>query len=82
MRPNEVNGTVYIKFRVSKAIDSILTEASKNAGISKSEFVRGIIYYYLASTLLETIKNENPKTLKEIREELKKVLLNERGNSI
>jgi predicted DNA-binding protein len=71
-RPNEVNGTVAIKFRVSKAVYETLRNASNRAGITISEFVRGIIYYYLTETLLETIRDENPKTIKELREELKK----------
>jgi antitoxin component of RelBE/YafQ-DinJ toxin-antitoxin module len=71
-RPNEVNGTVAIKFRVSKAVYETLRNAADRAGITMSEFVRGIIYYYLTETLLETVRDENPKTLKELREELKK----------
>ena len=71
-RPNEVNGTVAIKFRVSKAVYETLRNAANKAGITMSEFVRGIIYYYLTETLLETIRDEKPKTLKEIKEELKK----------
>jgi predicted DNA-binding protein len=71
-RPNEVNGTVAIKFRVSRAVYETLRNAAGRAGITMSEFVRGIIYYYLTETLLETIRDENPKTIKELREELKK----------
>jgi antitoxin component of RelBE/YafQ-DinJ toxin-antitoxin module len=71
-RPNEVNGTVAIKFRVSRAVYETLKNAADRAGITMSEFVRGIIYYYLTETLLETIKNENSKTLSQLREELKR----------
>ena len=71
-RPNEVNGTVAIKFRVSRAVYETLRNAANRAGITISEFVRGIIYYYLTETLLETIRDESPKTIKELREELKK----------
>jgi predicted DNA-binding protein len=71
-RPSEVNGTVAIKFRVSKTVYETLRNAANRAGITMSEFVRGIIYYYLTETLLETIRDENPKTIKELREELKK----------
>ena len=71
-RPNEVNGTVAIKFRVSRAVYETLRNAADRAGITISEFVRGIIYYYLTETLLETIRDESPKTIKELREELKK----------
>jgi antitoxin component of RelBE/YafQ-DinJ toxin-antitoxin module len=71
-RPNEVNGTVAIKFRVSRAVYETLKSAANNAGITISEFIRGIIYYYLTETLLQTIRNENPKTLMQLREELKK----------
>jgi predicted DNA-binding protein len=71
-RPNEVNGTVAIKFRVSRAVYETLKNAASKAGITISEFIRGIIYYYLTETLLETIRDENPKTIKELREELKK----------
>jgi len=77
-RTTEVNGTVWIKFRVSRQIYDILKTGAKSIGVSLSEFVRGIIYYYMTQTLLETIKNENPKTLRELREELKKVFLNEK----
>jgi antitoxin component of RelBE/YafQ-DinJ toxin-antitoxin module len=71
-RPNEVNGTVAIKFRVSRVVYETLRNAANNAGITISEFIRGIIYYYLTETLLQTIRNENPKTLMQLREELKK----------
>jgi antitoxin component of RelBE/YafQ-DinJ toxin-antitoxin module len=71
-RPNEVNGSVAIKFRVSRAVYETLKSAADRAGITISEFIRGIIYYYLTETLLETVRDENPKTLKELREELKK----------
>jgi predicted DNA-binding protein len=71
-RPNEVNGTVAIKFRVSKAVYETLRNAANKAGITMSEFVRGIIYYYLTQTLLETVRDEKSKSLKELREELKK----------
>jgi antitoxin component of RelBE/YafQ-DinJ toxin-antitoxin module len=71
-RPNEVNGTVAIKFRVSRAVYETLRNAADRAGITMSEFVRGIIYYYLTETLLQTIRDENPKTLSQLREELKK----------
>jgi len=71
-RPNEVNGTIAIKFRVSRAVYETLRNAANKAGITMSEFVRGIIYYYLTETLLETIRDENPKTIKELREELRK----------
>jgi predicted DNA-binding protein len=71
-RPNEVNGTVAIKFRVSRAVYETLRNAANRAGITMSEFLRGIIYYYLTETLLEAIRDENPKTIKELREELKK----------
>jgi len=77
-RANEANATVWIKFRVSRQIYDVLKNASQSIGISLSEFVRGIIYYYMTQTLLETIKNENPKTLRELQEELRKVLLNEK----
>jgi len=69
-RPNEVNGTKTIKFRVSKVIYDTIKNAADAAGISISEFVRGIIYYYLIETFLQTIRNENPKTLSELRREL------------
>jgi antitoxin component of RelBE/YafQ-DinJ toxin-antitoxin module len=71
-RPNEVNGTVAIKFRVSRAVYETLRNAADRAGITMSELLRGIIYYYLTETLLETIRDENSKTLKELREELKR----------
>jgi antitoxin component of RelBE/YafQ-DinJ toxin-antitoxin module len=71
-RTNEVNGTVAIKFRVSRAVYETLRNAADRAGITMSELVRGIIYYYLTETLLETIRYENSKTLKELREELKR----------
>ena len=77
-RTNEANATVWIKFRVSRQIYDVLKNASQSIGVSLSEFVRGIIYYYMTQTLLETIKNENPKTLRELQEELRKVLLNEK----
>ena len=77
-RTNEANATVWIKFRVSKQIYDVLKNSSRSIGVSLSEFVRGIIYYYMTQTLLETIKNENPKTLRELQEELRKVLLNEK----
>ena len=71
-RPNEVNGTIAIKFRVSRAVYETLRNAADRAGITMSEFIRGIIYYYLTETLLEAIRDENPKTLMQLREELKK----------
>jgi len=77
-RTNEANATVWIKFRVSKQIYDVLKTGAQSIGVSLSEFVRGIVYYYMTQTLLETIKNENPKTLRELQEELRKVLLNEK----
>jgi len=77
-RTNEANATVWIKFRVSRQIYDVLKTGAQSIGVSLSEFVRAIIYYYMTQTLLETIKNENPKTLRELQEELRKVLLNEK----
>lgn len=70
MRPNNVNGTKVIKFRISENIYNLIKEIAEDTGLSISEVTRNMVLY----TLLYTFITPNPKSLSEMRKEFEKIL--------
>jgi len=64
-RPREIDGFSWIKFRTSNKIRNILSEMSKDYGITISELCRNAVLYVVMGYLMGEFKHTFP----ELREE-------------